>query len=290
MKSKLMMAVCAAACMSMAAVANAQNCGCAGGGYESGSVGHCQGYTQAEAEQLWAGYCGENCWGNPDQVDLPQRSCFGCGLFGCHGGQFASNGCGSGCGGCGHGRSFGGGRCGRGCGCGIGKLFGFRGAPGLSRGYRGGGCFGWPGGCGTCGCASSCGSTTVVASTGCGGCGRCGKCRLGKLKRCLNGRIRCGGGAHGVGYTSSYQSYYVGNACGAMNRAGYGSMGSCCGTGVVSNGCGCGGSTGAVSPTPAGLTPTPAVVNENPVKPESNGDAPKLDNPAPLESKKDNKN
>ena len=274
MKTNLILAAFAVACVGLAVPANAQNCGgCATGSYGGGAA-HCQGYTQAEAEQLWAGYCGENCWGNPDQVDLPSR---GCGLFGCHG---PSSGCGGG---------FGGNRCGcrSSCGAGIGKLFGCRKGRGCrSRCGGGGSCFGWPGGSGTCGtpCGGACGSTGVVTtSAGCGGCGRCGKCLLGKFKRCLSGRIRCGGGAHAVGYTSSYESSYVGNACGAMNRAGYGSMGSCCGTGVVSNGCGCGNSV--VSPTPQVLNhsqpavPTPA--EGNPPVDHKIEDGPKVDDQKP---------
>ncbi len=280
MRTNLTMAVCAIACLSVAAVANgqvvvnAQNCGCANGANNADAVGHCQGYTQAEAEALWAGYCGENCWGNPDQVELPQRRCFGCGFFGCHGGGASCGGCRSGFNWGGFGRRCG---CRSSCGFSVGKLFGCR--KGLrTRSHRGGACFGWGNGCNSC--QTGCGSQ-VAHSAGCGGCGKCGKCRLGKFKRCLSGRIRCGLGAHAVGYTSAYDRCYVGNACGAMNRAGYGLFGKCCGTRVISNNCGCGNHV-ATPPTPG---PTPA---NNGLKPKVK--APQEEKPVDPKNVKDGGN
>ena len=245
MRTKLVLAVCAIACFSTASAINAQNCGC-GDSYAAAGASHCQGYTQAQAEQLWAGYCGENCWGYPNNVDLPQRNFFGGGHSGgfgrgCGLGHGHGRGCGLGHGhGFAHGHGFGhghGGCWGRGGGGCLGKLFACKKGKGCGRGVSG-----FQGSGQAFAASSGTFAAPAVANSGCGGCGKCGKCLLRKIKRCRSGKIRCGRGAHAVGYTSAYSPAYIGsNACGALNRAGYGAAGNCCGTGIVSShsNCGC---------------------------------------------------
>ncbi len=132
MNSKWMLTICAVALMGMAQSAYGQDCGSGCGGCGTGNNTfsytnfRCQGYTQARAEALWAGYCGENCWGNSSEDDcgcqfggrlrgLLSRGCNECGSrrgfgfgrgcnecndgcgFSLRGGGFFKHGCGSGC-------------------------------------------------------------------------------------------------------------------------------------------------------------------------------------------------
>ena len=103
MNSKWILNVCAVGVLAIAQAAHGQtDCGCQ---TETGQKVRkiCQGYSQARAEALWAGYCGEKCWGD---VSGETEDCGGFRGF-----QGLRGNCGC------KGKSFGwpGNRCGRGC-------------------------------------------------------------------------------------------------------------------------------------------------------------------------------
>ena len=241
MNSKWVLTLCTIGIISIAQTANGQlNCGCDSGDYtKTRSV--CQGYTQARAEALWGGYCGEKCWGElgddsscgfGDRV----RGMFASGAnCGCNGGGFGWANCNSGsCGG----------DCGTGCGgfslpsfkslrlgcgnrCGRDLLAGFR---GFSLKGCGSGCkTSCDSGCDT-GCADSCGRKGIGLRINCG-CG--GGLQL--LSRCGN---RCNDGCKdscGIGSTLR----------GMFQRSGYG----CCDSGADQS--------NAPQPSGAEVEPTP---------------------------------
>ena len=240
MNSKWILTCCAIGVFALAQSANGQgDCGCDNGYSKTRSI--CQGYTQARAESLWGGYCGEKCWGELGD------DCGGCQLGGRLRGAF-SRGCNTGCN---SGGGFGWGN--RGCdsdcntGCGFKfrmpsffnhgcrercsrDLFGsFRGMSlGCNKGCNtgcntGSNCFGW-GNCGDCGSNQGC------------GCGGGGLQLLSKFGNRCNDRCNVMGSLRGM-----------------FSRSGYGG---CCDKGCNS-GCnsGCGEQANANTVEPAAVEP-----------------------------------